>query len=53
VPSWLHLFAFPDLALAEVIGLPEPDAARVGFVAGTARAERPGFARGLFRPPRA
>jgi hypothetical protein len=51
-PSSFHGFAFPDLAPASVPALPERDAARIAFVAARARDARPGFARGLFRPPR-
>jgi hypothetical protein len=51
-PFAFHPFAFPDVAPASVPELPEPDAARVAFVAARTRGDRPGFARGLFRPPR-
>jgi hypothetical protein len=51
-PLAFHPFAFPDVAPVAELTLPEPDVARVAFVAARAAAVSPGFARGLFRPPR-
>lgn len=51
-PLSFHPFAFPDVAPTDAPALPEPDAARVAFASARAPGVSPGFARGLFRPPR-